>query len=182
MKEKPETKLCKHCKTEIPYDAKVCPNCRKKQGLPTILVILIVLVVIGAIGTAFGNDDIENAPTTTAQKETVNVPEEVKEYIPISVAELNAALKENPLKAKEDYNGKYLEVSGVLGTIDSDGKYFGLDDGSFDLYGVHCDIMNDEQKTYIANCSKGANLTVRLKVTDVGEILSYMANVIEFVD
>ena len=30
-KEKPTTKLCKHCKTEIPYDAKVCPNCRKKQ-------------------------------------------------------------------------------------------------------------------------------------------------------
>ena len=30
-KETPETKLCKYCKSEIPYDAKVCPNCRKKQ-------------------------------------------------------------------------------------------------------------------------------------------------------
>ena len=28
---KKDTKLCKHCKTEIPKDAKVCPNCRKKQ-------------------------------------------------------------------------------------------------------------------------------------------------------
>ena len=27
-----ETKLCKHCKSEIPKGAKVCPNCRKKQG------------------------------------------------------------------------------------------------------------------------------------------------------
>ena len=30
-KEKPTTKICKHCKSEIPYDAKVCPQCRKKQ-------------------------------------------------------------------------------------------------------------------------------------------------------
>lgn len=26
-----ETKKCKYCKTEIPKDAKVCPNCRKNS-------------------------------------------------------------------------------------------------------------------------------------------------------
>ena len=30
-KEKPTTKTCKHCKTEMPIDEKVCPNCGKKQ-------------------------------------------------------------------------------------------------------------------------------------------------------
>lgn len=47
-KEKPTTKLCKHCKTEIPYDAKVCPNCRKKQKggkLKWILIIAVVAVI-----------------------------------------------------------------------------------------------------------------------------------------
>ena len=47
-KEKPTTKLCKHCKTEIPYDAKVCPNCRKKQKggkLKWILIIVVVAVI-----------------------------------------------------------------------------------------------------------------------------------------
>ena len=37
-KEKPTVKQCKHCKSEIPYDAKVCPVCRKKQGAPGCLI------------------------------------------------------------------------------------------------------------------------------------------------
>ena len=27
-----KTKRCKHCKTKIKSNAKVCPNCGKKQG------------------------------------------------------------------------------------------------------------------------------------------------------
>ena len=30
-KEKPTTKTCKHCKTEMPIDEKVCPNCGRKM-------------------------------------------------------------------------------------------------------------------------------------------------------
>lgn len=41
-----ETKLCKHCKTPIPKDAKVCPNCRKKQGGVGKWIIIGVIVVI----------------------------------------------------------------------------------------------------------------------------------------
>lgn len=54
-----ETKLCKHCQTEIPKKAKVCPNCRKKQGgiVKWIVIAVVVLVVIGA--AAGGKDDNE---------------------------------------------------------------------------------------------------------------------------
>lgn len=42
---KKDTKLCKHCKTEIPKDAKVCPNCRKKQkGIGKWIAIAVVVV------------------------------------------------------------------------------------------------------------------------------------------
>jgi|GEM_PF-448440 len=47
-KEKPTTKICKYCKTEIPYEAKICPNCRKrvKGGwFKKILLILLLLVI-----------------------------------------------------------------------------------------------------------------------------------------
>lgn len=55
MAEKPTTKLCKHCKTEIPYDAKICPNCRKSQRpngcLIAILVLVALFVLIGVVGS-----------------------------------------------------------------------------------------------------------------------------------
>ncbi|MCC8168163.1 MAG: DUF4352 domain-containing protein [Clostridiales bacterium] len=56
-KQKPETKLCKHCKTEIPYSAKVCPNCRKrvKGGKLKWIIIIIVLLVIFAVATSGGS-------------------------------------------------------------------------------------------------------------------------------
>lgn len=54
-KQKPETKLCKHCKTEIPYDAKICPNCRKRvRGgkLKWVLLVLLILIVFTAIASS----------------------------------------------------------------------------------------------------------------------------------
>ena len=44
-KEKPTVKQCKHCKSEIPYDAKVCPVCRKKQGAPGSLIVVLVVAM-----------------------------------------------------------------------------------------------------------------------------------------
>ena len=48
-----ETKLCKHCKTEIPKKAKVCPNCRKKQsGIGKwILIVVIAFILFEAVST-----------------------------------------------------------------------------------------------------------------------------------
>lgn len=71
-KEKPTTKICKHCKTEIPYGAKICPQCRKKQGPGGCLITIIVLVVIALIGSCFGGGEKDTADeskviTTTAE-------------------------------------------------------------------------------------------------------------------
>lgn len=53
-----DTKLCKYCKTEIPKKAKVCPNCRKKQGgkLKWIIVAIVVIIIIAAM-TGGGSDE-----------------------------------------------------------------------------------------------------------------------------
>ena len=69
-KEKPTTKTCKHCKTEIPYGAKICPQCRKKQGMGLIPKIFIGIIVLGVIGSvAGGNDgDTSSSSDTTAKQ------------------------------------------------------------------------------------------------------------------
>lgn len=77
-----ETKLCKHCQTEIPKKAKVCPNCRKKQGgkLKWIIIALIVIVIL--ISATGGSDEkskvekvgeIEVNETQETQEEKSNI-------------------------------------------------------------------------------------------------------------
>lgn len=60
MEEKKETKMCKYCQTEIPKKAKVCPNCKRKQGgigcLGVFLIVLGVFVFIGAFGSSMSKD------------------------------------------------------------------------------------------------------------------------------
>ncbi len=82
-KEKPATKVCKHCKTEIPYGAKVCPQCRKKQG-GVLKWVIIAIVVIGIIGAAAGGGDEEPKEASNTNNESntqsaQNEPQETKE-------------------------------------------------------------------------------------------------------
>lgn len=69
MAKKQGTKLCKHCKTKIPAGAKVCPNCRKKQG-GILKWVIIGVVVIGIIGST-GESDDNAKDVTTAKKENL---------------------------------------------------------------------------------------------------------------
>lgn len=65
MSEEKETKVCKYCKSEIPKKAKVCPNCRKKQGGigKWIVIAVIVIIVIAAIS----GDDKDKNPQKVSQ-------------------------------------------------------------------------------------------------------------------
>ena len=81
-KEKPAFKICKHCKTEIPYAAKVCPQCRKKvKGgiLKWIIIAIVALVAISSIGGGNDNDsetkkvgEVSTTENTTNNSETSN--------------------------------------------------------------------------------------------------------------
>lgn len=68
------TKICKHCQSEIPKKAKICPVCKKKQGgiLKWIIIVIVALVIIGAI--AGGQDDQVNKVDTPSSSPN-NLPE-----------------------------------------------------------------------------------------------------------
>lgn len=81
MSNETETKLCKHCQTEIPRKAKVCPHCRKKQSkgfLKWILIIIFALVVIGILASMGDDNEPEKVGEVTTD---VSVPEDTGETI-----------------------------------------------------------------------------------------------------
>ena len=186
-----DTKICKYCKTEIPKGAKICPNCRKKQKGPLgiIIAVILVLIVIGALAGGGGGSDsasdstASNSDTTTTKETTTETPVEEKEYIVVTKQELSDALDANALKAADTYKDKYVEVSGYLDSIDSDGKYITIDSGSDDytFVNVQCFIKTDDQKATIMEMNSGDPLTIKGKCTDVGEFLGYSINIEEII-
>ena len=95
---KKDTKLCKHCKTEIPKDAKVCPNCRKKQkGIGKWIAIAVVVVILIAAMSGGENKpkkvetaDAESSETTTESATDTSEDREEKDTFGIGeTAEMN---------------------------------------------------------------------------------------------
>lgn len=70
-----DKKLCKHCQTEIPKKAKVCPNCRKKQGsmigniVAIVVIIFFVVSTFGGKGKDKATDSTPKAVSTTSNAE-----------------------------------------------------------------------------------------------------------------
>lgn len=178
-KPKPETKICKHCQTEIPYKAKVCPQCRKKQGGKLKWIIIGILILIVAIGAFGGGDDTDSTDSTKTESAEKKEKKEKKkiDYTKVSAVELDKVLDKNAAKAAKQYKGKYLEISGTLGNIDSDLSYFDVDGNDFDFTIIQCYIQNEEQENIILEMEQGDKITVRGKCTDVGELMGYSIEV-----
>ena len=197
-------KYCEFCGTKLEENANVCLSCgrqikntrssKSKQSLPTWLIVIIVILAIGTILNI--NDENEEPVNHVTNKETNNnrsnkasdntnnlpnqVPEDI-EYIKVSKEDLDEALENNAALARETYNNKYVEVTGKLGTIDSELKYISLVSSTdeWDLIGIHCTIKNKEQKEIVKTLTKDQEITVKGKITDVGEVLGYYLNITE---
>ena len=199
-----ETKLCKHCQTEIPKKAKICPNCKKKQSKKGWIIIAVVVIVIIAAASAGGNSDSssstgksETKPNTTEVKNETSVTdneesaveeepvaeepvveEEVKEYVTCTAQDLVDALSQNALKASKTYKEQYIEVTGYFSTVDSSGDYFTIDAGSDDwsMTNIQC-FIDDDLVDKVAELTKEQPVTVKGYCSDVGEFMGYTIQV-----
>ena len=97
----------------------------------------------------------------------------------MSVSEMVDTLESNAMKAEATYQDAYVEITGRLGNIDSDGKYFTLEpsDDEWAFYGVQCYMQNEEQKAQVIEMSVGDTVTLRGQITEIGEIMGYSLDI-----
>jgi hypothetical protein len=186
-----DTKKCKYCKTEIDKKAKICPNCKKKQSgkaLPVIIAVIVILIIVGAINGGKDNPDtstpVSSHPDNKATEkssptEKTKPTEKPIEYTKYKVSELMDDLNTNAMKAEKKYTDQYVEITGKLFNIDSDGKYIDLGPSKDDytIIGVQCYIQSDDQTNKIIEMKKGQEVTLKGKITQVGEVLGYSLDI-----
>lgn len=109
-----------------------------------------------------------------------NVPENEGKYIVISIDDLNSQLENNAARASKNYKGVYVKFTGYISTIDSDGDYISVKGNRGDfLKDFHCRIRDKKHKEVVMNKNSGNRVTIRGKITDVGEIMGYRVQVDE---
>lgn len=172
------------------------PEKKKGSCLKTILIAFGILVLLGVIGNIMGGgsekkeeeqkveeevkEEIQETESNEDKEQEITEEEKPIEYISVTATELSNALSNNAMKAQNDYKGKYLEITGKLGNIDSNGKYIGINsDKDFDLTNIQCYIKSDDQKQVIMEMSSGDTITVKGYCKDIGEILGYQIDIDE---
>lgn len=125
-----ETKLCKYCKSEIAKDAKVCPNCRKKQGgvLKWVGIALVAFFVIGLFG---GND--EEAASTVKDVTNQNVSNQQATTTENKDVEMDENSQETTTK-EFFVAGESFEVQGLVITINEISTDFTDYEDQYGLY------------------------------------------------
>lgn len=184
----PKMQPCKACGQTIAASAKTCPACGAKNKKPIFkkwwFWAIIVVILIAAIG---GGDSSSSGtgggtPDATVSATPAPTPSPI-EYTVCTVDEMMDALNTNALKAESLYDKQYVEITGRLAVIDSDGKYIALypTNDQWAITGVQCQIKTDEQKQQVIEMSIDDIVTVRGKITNVGEIMGYSLNIDEIV-
>lgn len=194
-------KACRVCGKPVAKSAKVCPNCGAKQKGNKLLIIIGVIVLLGIIGAAMGGnkkkdtniapqtaEETTNAATETVTEETADeaaetVTEEIT-YTEYDMSELMDDLENNAAAANEKYKGQYVALTGRLSNIDAQGSYISISDpdNELSLQDCRCDINGKQEiSDIVKTLSKGDIITVKGKITDVGEIMGYYLDIDEIV-
>lgn len=170
---------CRHCGAEIAAAAKTCPKCGGSNKKPIFkrvwFWVLIAVLVLGFGGCMGGSGDSDSSGSDSSASQA----EQKIEYTAVTVDEMTDALDSNAAAASDKYDGQYLEITGRLSNIDSDGNYISLSDMHDDwaVIGVTCYIKNDEQLDKVKSMSVDQEVTVRGKITEVGEVLGYSLDI-----
>lgn len=117
---------------------------------------------------------VETTESTTAPVEATKAPEIVYEALDLQT--MLDELEANALKAEKTYQNKDVEVTGKIKNFDSDGSYISIEPVNADEWNfttVMCYIKDDDQLDFLLEKAVGDEVTVKGRITQIGEILGY---------
>ena len=138
-----------------------------------------VILLIAGVGASSNEINTIKDESTTKTEEKNNATE--KTYMTVNIDDLETERDNNPAAAKDKYKGKNVEVTGNLGVIDSDLKYISLKSKNDSWKSIHCSIKNSATKDVVKTLEKDQTITIKGKITDVGELLGYRLDIDEII-
>ncbi len=184
-------KVCKKCGQEIEDKAVVCVHCGcsvktkkpifKKWWFWVVIVVVIIAIAAGSSGDGESNTNTDTSGTDTSTNQPADNKEEQISYEVVDLQTMIDDLESNAIRAEQNYQNKYVEVTGRIANFDSDGKYISIDPvgSEFNFTSVMCYIKSEDQKSIILNKSKGDTVTIKGKVKSIGEVLGYSIDIKE---
>ena len=116
--------------------------------------------------------------------EKTETAEQAVEYTEYSMTELMNDLENNAAAANDKYNGQYVILTGKLSNIDAQGNYISISDpdDDFAFTGCQCYIKGNEAiAETVKTLSKDDIISVKGKITSVGETLGYAMDIEEII-
>lgn len=130
-------KKCKYCQTEIDTKAKICPNCKKKQGLPKWLIALICVIAVILIVSIIGSDSEE----TAKEGQISNNKEQATEKFTYEVTN----------EYSDEYGISYYIEGSVKNNRDKDYSYVSIEFVCYDTEGNNLGTAIDNTNNLLGN-------------------------------
>ena len=134
-------KKCKYCQSEIDNKAKICPNCRKKQGLPKWVIFLIVIFVfIVVVSTTSGSKE-------TKDNENNTINDVINDYVESEKKEKFSYTIDSSYSDSFSY---YIEGT-VTNNKDKDYSYVSIEFVCYDANGNNLGTAMDNTNNLLGN-------------------------------
>ena len=107
------------------------------------------------------------------------------QYEKVDLQAMLDELDANAMRAEDKFQGKYIEITGKINSFDSDGKYISVESCEAPMLNfddVQCHLTDPSHKAFLLEKNVGDVVTIRGKVTSIGEIIGYHIDIIEISD
>ncbi len=176
--------FCNNCGKEIDDKAVICPNCgtatkKLKTKKPLykkwwfwVLIVVVLVIIVSSGGSGNSGETSSKAGESSS---AITSSQEIT-YEAVDLRTMIDELDANALKAEKAYQNKYVEVKGKITNFDSDGSYISIEPINADEWSfttVTCNIKDKEQLDLLLEKEVGDTVTIKGKVTSIGEVLGY---------